>query len=193
MARDEESIRKCLPAGSKKVFTGAFFDVYQWQQKMFDGSYALYEHLARNDGASILPVTVDKKIILIHETQPDKGPYITFPGGRLESGEDPLDGAKRELLEETGYEANELKLWYTVNPFSRVDFKVYVYIARGCKKVAEQHLDPGEKITLELITLDQFIDLGVAGKFREPEICNIALHAKLDRNKRKELEKLLFG
>ena len=42
--------------------------------------------------------------MLIHEEQPGRAPFVTFPGGRKASiGEDPLLAAQREFLEETGY------------------------------------------------------------------------------------------
>ena len=146
-----------IPKEAKLVFKGILFDVYQWQQEMFDGTFKTYERLRRKSSVTILPITEDGRIILGREEQPGREPFVSIPGGQVEVGEKPEDAARREFLEETGYEARDLVLWKTVQPYgNKVDWDVYGFIARGCKKVAEQNLDSGEKIQLELVSFDEF-------------------------------------
>jgi len=93
-----------IPEYAKCVFNGIIFDVYQWQQKQFDGTTATFEKLKRPDTVMLLPVTNDKKIVITEQEQPGKQPFIGSIGGRVDPGEDILTAAKRELLEESGYE-----------------------------------------------------------------------------------------
>ena len=51
-------------------------------------------------------------------------------------------------MEETGYEAQEYVLWKSLQPVSKIEWAVYVFVARGLKKVSDLHLDAGEKIEL---------------------------------------------
>src|SRR3989344_5430432 len=69
-------------------------------------------------------------------------------GARVDEGEDVLQAAKRELREESGYEASEFILWDAQQPVSKIDWAVYTFVAKGLKKVADIHLDAGERITL---------------------------------------------
>ena len=76
--------------------------------------------------------------------------------GVVEDGEDPLEGAKRELLEETGYAGGEWELTMEIsaNPGSQNNL-AYCYTARNVVKVAEQHLDTTEDISVELLSEDE--------------------------------------
>ena len=52
-------IKKIIPDEAEKVFNGVLFDVYQWQQEMYDGSYATFERLRRADTAAVICITDD--------------------------------------------------------------------------------------------------------------------------------------
>lgn len=100
-----------IPNHAKKVFSGVFHDVYQWEQEMFDGSFQTFEGLKRKDAVTILAITTDNKIIINNEEQPTVGRFISLPGGNSE-GNGFLNEAKRELEEETGYTSNEWRAWF---------------------------------------------------------------------------------
>ncbi|MCK5416453.1 NUDIX hydrolase [Candidatus Parcubacteria bacterium] len=150
-------IKKVIPDEAKKVFDGVIFDVYQWQQKMFDESYATFERLKRIDTAVVIPITNNGEVLILNQEQPQRGKFISLPAGQLERNEDPKVGAARELLEETGYKAKELELWEIQQPHSKIDWKVYIYIGRGCEKIAKQNLDVGEKIEVLKVLIKEFV------------------------------------
>jgi len=179
-----------IPENAKKVFGGALFDVYQWEQELFDGTTTLFEKLKRPDTVVIFPVLDDGKIILTEQEQPGKEPFIGTTGGRVDEGEDILEAAKRELLEESGYKASEFILWDAQHPTSKIDWVVYTFIAKGLKKVADMNLDAGEKINLKLVDLDEFIEIAINKNFVEKEIIPKLYEAKLHPEKKEELKKL---
>ncbi|QQS61728.1 MAG: NUDIX hydrolase [Candidatus Moraniibacteriota bacterium] len=179
-----------IPDNAKKVFAGVLFDVYQWEQELFDGTKTLFEKLKRPDTVVVFPVLDDGKIILTEQEQPGKEPFIGATGGRVDKGEDILEAAKRELLEESGYEASEFVLWDAQHPTSKIDWVVYTFIAKGLKKVSEMNLDAGEKITLKLVDLDEFIEIALNKNFVEKEIIPKLYEAKLYPEKNEELKKL---
>ena len=179
-----------IPDNAKKVFSGVLFDVYQWEQELFDGTKTLFEKLKRPDTVVVFPVLDDGKIILTEQEQPGKEPFIGATGGRIDNGEDILEAAKRELLEESGYEASEFILWDAQHPTSKIDWVVYTFIAKGLKKVADMNLDAGEKINLKLVNFDEFIEISINKNFVEKEIIPKLYEAKLHPEKREELKKL---
>lgn len=182
-----------IPDHAKKVFKGQIFDVYQWAQEMYDGSTHTFEKIVRPPTAVMIPVTEDHKIIICEQEQPHRSkPYLSLISGRVEKNEDPKEAAQRELLEETGYMGSEIILWDEFKPNSKIDWNIYTYIIKGCKKVTGQKLDPGEKIKLDFITFDEFIDLLVQKKVSVIQLTVKALEAKLEPPKMEALKKLLF-
>lgn len=144
-----------IPTEANKVFEGEIFDVYQWPQKMFDGSSATFEMLRRPDTVTIIPIVGDK-ILIIEDDQPHTGKKMSFPGGRVDKTDiSTLEAAKREIKEETGYEFNDWKLVNVTQPHSKLEWFIYFYIAWDSRKVAESHLDAGERITSNFLQFEE--------------------------------------
>lgn len=180
-----------LPPEAEKVFEGHTFDVYQWPQEMYDGSIQTFEKLQREDSTIVLAVTEQGKILVLEQEQPRKLPFIGFSGGQVEEGEDPEEGAKRELLEETGFSSTDLELIKAIQPSGRIDWNIHFYVARNCRKVADQALDPGEKITVLELEFSELVEYIMADRLRDQEMSNLILRALLDPIQMRQLEKLL--
>jgi len=179
-----------IPDHAKKVFTGVFFEVYQWEQELFDGSKTIFEKVKRPDTVVVFPVLDDGRIILLEQEQPNTEPFISTAGGQIDADETVEEAARRELLEESGYEASELILVAAQHPVNKVDWVIYTFIAKGLKKVADLNLDAGEKIKPKLVTFDELIELGTNEKFTEKEIKFKFLEAKVFPEKKEALRKL---
>jgi ADP-ribose pyrophosphatase len=112
------------------------------------------------------------------------GDSLATVGGYVEPGEDPFDAARRELLEETGYEASE---WVHLGKF-QVDPNRGVaigdlFLARGARKVAEPGPGDLEEQTLVLLTRSELITALHSGQFKVLAwAANIALALTLDLN-----------
>ena len=159
--------RQPIPPHAKRVFKGVIFDVYQWEQEMFDGTRAIFEKLKRPDTVVVFAVMPDGKILLTEQEQPGKVPFVGATGGRVDNGEDVLTAAKRELLEESGYIAEEFILWDAQQPIGKIEWAVYTFIAKKIKKISEPNLDSGEKIKLKPVTLDELIAIASNENFYE--------------------------
>lgn len=181
-----------IPNHAKRVFEGVIFDVYQWEQEMFDSSKATFEALKRPATIQIIPV-LNGKILLSHEEQPNKPRTYTFLGGRQETDEDPLLAAKRELLEETGLESIDWELFKIYEVEGKFDWQIYLYIARGCTKTSEQNLDAGERIDVKEVNLEEFLKITAEENFWGHEIANDIFRIKEDQLKLTEFEQKLFG
>jgi len=171
-----------IPPHAKRVFKGEIFDVYQWEQELFDGSKSIFEMVKRPGTVQIIPV-VGEKILLSLEEQPHYAKRIGLFGGRMEEGEDPLETAKRELLEETGLKSNDWILIKEIETGGKIDWSSYYYIAKNCEKVAEVNLDPGEKIEVKEVSFDEFIKTIFQDDFSDKQLAG-ELSLKLQDQKK---------
>ncbi|MBU1039011.1 NUDIX hydrolase [Patescibacteria group bacterium] len=183
-----------LPAKAELVFKGKIFDVYQWEEIGYDGQPMVFEKLKRPDTAAIIAVTDEGKIILTKQEQPARlEPFIGLIGGRVDEGETPLEAANRELLEEAGFVCTDWQLLRSEQPVSKIEWAIYYFVARGCRRVAKQNLDSGEKIELIETGYDEFKKMVLDKEFDYGSLRTIFLEAELDKNKADELRKILVG
>lgn len=136
-----------IPKDAHCVFSGILFEVFQWEQLLFDGSNAVFEMLRRPDSVRVIAV-VDGMVLFQDEHQPNHPGNITFPGGKVDEGETPLQAAQRELLEEAGYELSRWRLINVAQPESKIEYFIYTYIAWGHAVSKGPSRDSGEKITV---------------------------------------------
>ena len=110
-----------------------------------------------------------------------------LPAGKIEAGEDPLEGAKRELAEETGYRAKKWKplVEYYASPgFLGEAFKVFV--AEGLE-AGETAPDEDEKIELRLVKLSEVIEMIEKGAILDGKtLSSVLLYDRIKAKKRKK-------
>ena len=145
-----------IPETAKCVFKGEVFDVYQWPQQMFDGTSATFEMLKRPDTAEIIAIK-DNKLIVLKEEQPGLPAHYSLPAGRNDvPGEDSLGAAQRELLEETGMVFKTWKLHKVIQPYVKIEWFIYQWIATDFVENKGQDVEVhGEKIVVMEKSLDE--------------------------------------
>ncbi|HKU18549.1 MAG TPA: NUDIX hydrolase [Candidatus Saccharimonadales bacterium] len=134
-----------IPEHARRVFRGQIFDVYQWPQKLYDGSEATFEMLKRPDTMIVLCIK-DDNIIFVREQQPGKPEYVNLPGGRVDPGEAWDDAAKRECSEELGLEFANWRLIGVRQPVVKIEWFVVIYLATDCTEAHATKHDAGERI-----------------------------------------------
>ena len=90
-----------------------------------------------------------------------------FPAGAIE-GEDAFAAARRELLEETGYESDEWKHLLTVPSDATIsDNEAYLFLAKNCRKVSEQNLDETEFMNVLKLSAEEIEKRMKEGQFQQ--------------------------
>lgn len=181
-----------IPEHAKLVFKGKIFDVYQWEQEMYDGTKEIFEAIKRPGTVQVIATRGDK-ILLSDEEQPGKPRRVTFFGGRMEKDEDPLVAVKRELLEESGMESDDWELYRDYESGGKIVWPFYVYIARNVQKVAEPHLDAGEKIDVREYSFEEFIEIVTSEDYIDRQISQEIYRLREDTAKLAEFKATLFG
>ena len=125
--------------------------------------------------ANVLAITKDRQAVLVRQYRHGvEKVLLELPGGVVEDGEDPMDGIKRELMEETGYTAAsviEVGRIYP-NPAMQTN-QLFCYLALDAEKVGGQNLDDGEDIEVELLPLDELKSMAKNGDF--PHALHVAV------------------
>lgn len=111
------------------------------------------------DWACVVCVTTDNQIVLVRQYRHGVGRVtVELPAGALNTEEEPLRAAQRELLEETGYRATQWTLLRVVHPeTTRHSHRAYLYLATGARRVAEQALDATEDVEVLLAPWGQSV------------------------------------
>jgi ADP-ribose pyrophosphatase len=143
--------------GEKIVWNG--FRKIIARDYVFPGDAAFtYEVKGEQHAVCVLAITNECEIILARQFRPGTERFVyELPGGSVDPGEEPAIAAARELLEETGY-AGDLQLVGTNMADGYSTMIRFVYIAKNCIKIAEQHLEAHEPIDVFLTPLANFRD-----------------------------------
>ncbi|OCA85761.1 NUDIX hydrolase [Bacillus sp. FJAT-27225] len=133
-----------------------------------DGEEKTFSYLDFAKGVCILPITKEHKVVCLRQYRHAIRKWEwELPAGMIdEVHTHPIETAKRELQEETGYVAEhwlELGSFYP-SPGSTTE-EIHLFAAAGLTK-AEQHLENSEQIELHEITMEELKNLVVEGEFK---------------------------
>ena len=179
-----------IPPNAKKVFSWITFDVYQWEQEMYDWSKKNFEKLKRNDSVDVVAIDKEKNIYILEEIQPWREKFFWLVWWTCEDWEKPLETAKRELLEETWLVSDNWEIFWIYTRSSKIEQKSNIFIAKNCEKIQNQNLDSWEKIKIRLVNWEEFLKIVADPKFRVEEFALEILRA-LFLWKEKEIKELI--
>ncbi|MBK8666194.1 MAG: NUDIX hydrolase [Burkholderiales bacterium] len=147
----------------QELFKGGFLHAFRDQVRLPDGSASWREYVVHPGAVMIVPLlqAEDGSLRLVLERQyryPVQQTLIEFPAGKLDPGEDSLACAQRELLEETGYRAEEWARAGLLHPVVSYSTEfIEIWFARGLT-LGERQLDQGEFLEVFTATPDELQD-----------------------------------
>lgn len=110
---------------------------------------------------NIIAITKDGLFVMEDQYRHALGQtHFELVAGVVDEGETPLEAAKRELSEETGFGGGEWKLFLTTspNPTNHTNLS-YTFLATGVEKLSEQHQEPTEDIHVDIFTREEVLEL----------------------------------
>ncbi len=118
------------------------------------------------DWVCVLCLTEDEQLVMVEQYRHGLGVIsLELPAGGVEPDEEPLEAARRELLEETGYVADRWEPLGRCAPDpSKHTNLAHIFVARNARRVAPPRLDPGEDMEVRLVAPAEALRLADEGQ-----------------------------
>jgi len=168
---------------SEVIYTGRIFGVRRDRVREPGGIEARRDVVTHNGSVVLLPVFQDGRLLLVRQYRHAVESYLwELVAGRIEKGEPPLQAARRELLEETGYTARRFRKLLDVFPTPGfVSERMIVYATEGLTP-GPARPDPDEQITARRFTLREVEAMMRRGTLRDAKsIAGILYYAHVAR------------
>lgn len=120
-----------------------------------------YYVLEYPDWVNTIAITKDGKFVFVRQYRYAIGKTVNeLCAGVVEKGEDPMDAAKRELMEETGFGGGNWQEWMTIsaNPSTHTNL-THCYLATDVEPLGKQHLDQGEDLEPCMFSREEVLDM----------------------------------
>lgn len=143
----------------KTVYRGKLLHVCEDAVRLPDGSAARREYVVHSGAAMVVAMPDARSVVMERQYRyPVRAHMYELPAGKIDAGEDPLDTAKRELLEETGYRAAQWRHLVTTYPVVGYSSeRIEIYLATGLEQVGSR-LDEGEFLDVFTLGIAEAVD-----------------------------------
>lgn len=156
------------PITEDVVWTGRIFNVDRLQVQLPDGRNAIRDVVRHPGAVAVVALTEEGRICLVRQYRTALGRVtVEIPAGKLDPGEDPLECASRELLEETGMEAEKIAYLTTIATSDGfTDELIHIYMATGLS-FSKSSPDADEFINVDLVEVGELIDAVLDGRIED--------------------------
>jgi ADP-ribose pyrophosphatase len=168
----------------KSLYRGRIFDLFLEKVALPNGVVLEREVVRHPGAAAMVPFLDEDTVILIRQYRHAVDRYLwEIPAGTLEKGENPMDCARRELVEEIGYEADELEKITELLPApGYTDECIHIFSARRLR-ISKQSLDDDEVLEAQAVAFDKAIDMIGKGDIQDAKSIVGLLLSRLLRKK----------
>lgn len=143
---------------SNTLFKGRILTLNVDEVELPDGTRSVREYVKHSGGAAVLLIK-DGAVLLVKQFRYAYGKVIyEIPAGKINYGEDSALAASRELEEETGYQAELVKMFDIYPSPGYTDEIIHIYFAESYKFVG-QKLDEGEFLNCEFVPLEKVLKM----------------------------------
>ncbi|WP_018755234.1 NUDIX domain-containing protein [Paenibacillus terrigena] len=156
-----------ITLSTEPIFQGRVISLQVDTVRLPDGNTAKREIVKHPGAVGVLALLPEGMLVVEQYRKPLGRSLVEIPAGKLDAGEDPMDAARRELEEETGYRCGQIRhhsSFYTSPGFA--DEMIHLYIAEELGQ-GERNLDEDEFVDAKVITLAQAEQYIVDGRIQD--------------------------
>lgn len=160
---------------SRHVFDGRLLQVYVDDVQLPDDTQSTRDWIKHPGASAIVPVFDDGTIMLLKQYRyPPRQVFIEVPAGKLDEGEPPVETAKRELVEETGYACGSIKSAGSFFPaIGYADEEIFVFVAWNLEQKLK-NVDDDEFVINHRISFSEALEMVASGEITDAKtICSI--------------------
>lgn len=156
----------------KTLFRGNVIDLNLDKVRLENGKIVDREIVVHSGGACVLALNEKDEIALVRQFRYAAGKeLIEIPAGKLEAGEDPMEAAAREIIEESGYAALDLEPFGQIFPTCAYCTEIiYVYRAKKLEKTI-QNLDEDEFLDAFWLPFEGALEMVFNGEIEDSKTC----------------------
>ncbi|MBY6035614.1 NUDIX hydrolase [Fictibacillus nanhaiensis] len=171
----------------EQVYSGKIIDLYIEDVELPNKKIGKREIVKHPGAVAVLAITDEGKMLMVEQfRKPLEKTIIEIPAGKLEKGEDPLECANRELLEETGYRCERMESigsFYTSPGFA--DELIHLFFTDSLVKSGSQMTDEDEFLNVLEVSLDEARRLMDQQKIHDAKTAYGVMYMELSHAKRK--------
>ena len=147
------------------IYNGKIINLKVDTVELENGKISKREVVEHHGGVCVLAVDHQGCILFVSQFRyPFGAILLELPAGKLEKGEDPADCGRRELEEETGYQAGIYRPLAKMYPTAAYDTEIiHIYYASDLT-ATQQRLDPNEFLTVQKIPVEKAVQMVLAGE-----------------------------
>ncbi len=166
----------------KRIYDFPSFSINESEVMLPDGKTRIRPWIDHNGSVAVLAINEEGRIAIERQYRfAIKTLTYEVPAGHREEGEEYDFAARRELLEETGYEAEQLRLLGYMTPAGSTSTeKTAIFVAQGLRKVARQELDEDEFLSVNWMKVEEVEDLVREGRIWDPKTMCALYYAHLN-------------
>jgi len=169
---------------SERIYDGRVVSLRVDTVELPDGKRSQREIVEHRGAVAVVPLLDAREVVMVRQYRQAAGEVlIEIPAGTLHPGEEPEVCAQRELIEETGYAAREMKHLFSsyLSP-GYSNEKLHTYLATGLYKEHRQR-DEDEFVEVVRVELDDVLEMILRGEIKDAKsICGCLLAELLLRN-----------
>ncbi len=164
---------------SEKVYDGKLLQIYRDLVTLANGHEEVREVIRHPGAAVVVPHLGKGRYLLVRQFRYAlRRETLEFPAGRLEPGEQPLDCARRELREETGYIAQRWTHLFSLHPAPGYsDELLEIFLAEGLTAGPSQP-DEDEQVLAVQVSLKELLERFKAGRITDAKTNSALLYLK---------------
>lgn len=146
-----------------KEYTTPIFNLLRRNMKLEadeESNAGIFYVLEAPEWVNVIPITEDNEIVLVEQYRYGiEEPTLEIPGGMVDQGESFREAAERELLEETGYQPDNMESLGKVsaNPAIMTNY-AHLFLAEDCSHEQAMNPDEHERLHIHRLPVETFLE-----------------------------------